>query len=231
MYGPLRLVSARPVWARATSWICACAGLAALASPERAAAAPPDKPRATAGETARTASIRPPRLDGTYLGGTVAAAGSLVRVDGLNTDNPFVGNNIEIQVGQTVYRWLALGFSLSSSGGVAPEQTNRMFGLRVDLTAVPMPRRNLSVRAGFGFGAGAVRNEGISGRFGYGGASFHGAVRYTFFPWADKKRPRRGGGLGLAPELGWIGQTPTETGGPMSNTIVLGLATMFYFGH
>ncbi|MCA9661146.1 MAG: hypothetical protein KC486_22585, partial [Myxococcales bacterium] len=82
----------------------------------------------------------------------------------------------------------------------------------------------------FGVGGGAVREDGVEGRSGFGGAAFKAAARYEFFPLAKRLRPRRGGGFGLGPELGWIGFTPAAAGRPMSNTLYLGLATTYYFG-
>jgi hypothetical protein len=93
-----------------------------------------------------------------------------------------------------------------------------------------VPKRPLSLHVGFGIGGGAIREDGVEGRKGYGGAAFKAAVRYEFFPLAKSFRPKRGGGFGLGPEVGWLGFTPAAAGRPMSNTVYLGLTTTYYFG-
>ena len=67
-------------------------------------------------------------------------------------------------------------------------------------------------------------------RFGFGGALFKASLRYEFFPLAPRKRPDRGGGWAIGPELGWLGATPAGPGQPFVNTILLGVSTSFYFG-
>lgn len=176
----------------------------------------------------------PPRLDGTYLGAVLGPGIALARVNGYSTDGAFAGTGAAARVGQMILPWLGLGISAGGSFAVRSERSARQrVGLGyffVDATFVPIPRRNLTVRASFGFGGGAVRQEGKSGRGGFGGAMFGAGVRYDFFPLAARKRPNRGGGFAVGPELSWIGATPAARGRPMANVIVLGLATTFYFG-
>ena len=51
-----------------------------------------------------------------------------------------------------------------------------------------------------------------------------------FFPLAAKRRPDRGGGWAIGPELGWLGATPAAKGQPFVHTVLLGLSTSIYFG-
>ncbi|MCB9566304.1 MAG: hypothetical protein H6710_03660 [Myxococcales bacterium] len=106
----------------------------------------------------------------------------------------------------------------------------RSGALLVDFGFLPLRQRPLSLHAAFGVGGGAVRQAGIEGRQGFGGAVFKAAARSELCPVAERKRPRRGGGFGLAPELGWIGFPPAAAGRPMSNTLYLSLTLTYYFG-
>lgn len=179
---------------------------------------------------------RPPRIDGTYLGGTVLAGVGLIRVNDFDTPGGFAAFGGTFTVGQMVFPWLGLGLHGGGGGMVRSKDAVRQKvgqgHLGVQFKFVPLPRRRvpLSLLASFGFGGGAVRQEGIAKRSGYGGAQFGAAVRYELFPWASKRRPYRGGGFGLGPELGWVGFTPAATGRPMSNVVYLALSATFYFG-
>lgn len=177
---------------------------------------------------------KPPRLDGPYIGGMLLTGVGLTRLTGLET-GAFTTFGGSLRFGQMVLPWLGLGLSLGGLGGVRSAEARQQLGqgqLAVEATFAPLAERRipLSLRAAFGFGGGAVTEEGTSGRSGYGGAMFSTAIGYTFFPWAAKKRPYKGGGFGLGPELGWIGFTPTAAGNPMSNTIYLALTATFFFG-
>ena len=178
---------------------------------------------------------KPPRIDGPYVGGIVGFGVALVRVNDLAISGPFTAFGGSFRFGEYVLPWLGLGLSLGGGGGVRSEDGARQqLGqgqLGVDFNFVPAPNRlNLQLRASFGFGGGAVREADVPGRAGFGGAVFGAAARYEWFPFAAKRRPYRGGGFALGPELGWIGFTPAASGRPMSNTIYLALATTFYFG-
>ncbi len=178
---------------------------------------------------------RPPRIDGPYLGGTVFGGIALARVNDFPTDGAFTAFGATLSVGQMVFPWLGLGLHGGGGGAVSSQDGARQsMGqgyLGIEFKFVPLPKRlPLSLRAAFGFGGGAVRQAGITARSGYGGAQFGAGVRYEWFPWANKRRPAKGGGFGLGPELGWIGFTPAAPDRPMSNTIYLALATTFYFG-
>jgi hypothetical protein len=218
----------------------ALAGPAEGAPPEAAAPdpadaaddAPPD------GETSTPPGLpdpgKPPRIDGPYLGGVLGGGLSLVRVNGLDT-GPFTSFGGALRFGEYMLPWLGIGLSIGGTGGVrSAESARQTLGagqLAVEFSFVPAPRKiDLQLRTSFGFGGGAVREEGRSGRSGFGGAVFGAAARYEWFPWAAKRRAYRGGGFGLGPELGWIGFTPAAKGRPMSNTIYLAIATTFYFG-
>jgi hypothetical protein len=197
----------------------------ALGSADQAAAAPPGED-----EVQEEASPRPPRVDGAYLGLSGYATTSFTRVDNLNTPDPLVGGFGGLSVGDAVFPWFTIGLQVGGSGGVTPTQRISWGGILVELGFLPAPRYPFSIRTGFGFGAGAVRDDGVAGRFGFGGAMFKGALRYDFFPLANKKRPTRGGGWSIAPEIGWIGHTPAGKGRPMANTLFVGLFSGFYFG-
>lgn len=180
----------------------------------------------------------PPRIDGAYLGGSIYGTAAWARVNGLDVaGSPFTGFGGHAKVGQFVLPWLGLGISVGGALGYRSERD--MMGVRqrlgmgqlmVDGTFLPVPKINLSLRTSFGFGGGAIRQAGKSGRSGFGGAIFSAAVKYEWFPFAKRFRPTRGGGFGLGPELGWIGATPAAKGRPMANVLYLGLSTTFYFG-
>jgi hypothetical protein len=201
------------------------------------AAAPPVAAQPNAPEPAPTAQApRPPRIDGAYIGATMFGGVSLVRVNDFDTDGPFATFGGTASVGQMVFPWLGLGLHGGGGGGVRSERGARQrLGqgfLGVQFKLVPLAKRHvpLSLLGSFGFGGGAVRQAGIFGRVGFGGAQFGAAVRYELFPWAKRRRPFRGGGFGLGPEIGWIGFTPAAADRPMSNAIYLALSTTFYFG-
>jgi hypothetical protein len=209
------------------------------AAAPRAAAPKTAAPKASEAAPSPADAPTPPRIDGVYLGGTLLGGLDLVRVNAFPTDGPFSAFGGTASVGQMVFPWLGLGLHGGGSGAVRSQQGARQrLGqgyLGVQFKFVPLPGRKrkpipLSLLASFGFGGGAVRQEGIAKRSGFGGAQFGAAVRYELFPWAKRRRPFRGGGFGLGPELGWIGLTPAAPGRPMSNVLYLALATTFYFG-
>lgn len=191
---------------------------------------------AEAEATEPAAAPRPPRIDGTYLGGTMLAGIGLIRVNDFDTPGAFAAFGGSFTVGQMVFPWLGLGLHGGGGGGVhSKDAVRQKLGqghLGVQFKFVPLPKRRvpLSLLASFGFGGGAVRQEGLAKRSGFGGAQFGAAVRYELFPWAARRRPYRGGGFGLGPELGWVGFTPAAAGRPMSNVFYLALSATFYFG-
>lgn len=197
---------------------------------------PSDAAKADAEPSPASPAPRPPRIDGTYLGGTMLAGVGLIRVNDFDTPGGFAAFGGTFTVGQMVFPWLGLGLHGGGGGMVRSKDAVRQKvgqgHLGVQFKFVPLPKRRipLSLLASFGFGGGAVRQEGIAKRSGYGGAQFGAAVRYELFPWASKRRPYRGGGFGLGPELGWVGFTPAATGRPMSNVVYLALSATFYFG-
>ncbi len=212
------------------------------AQPERRAIEPAAREQ-PAGETPPSAQPErgawrkppiPPRLDGTYLGASLGPGLGFARVTGFATDGAFAAMAGAARLGQMLLPWLGLGISAGGSYAVRSEESARqrlaLGYFFVDATLVPIPRRNLTVRASFGFGGGAVRQAGKSGRGGFGGAMFGASIRYDFFPLAARKRPRRGGGFAIGPELSWLGATPAARGRPMANVVAVGLATTFYFG-
>lgn len=203
--------------------------------PPSPASAPAPAPPAndTTGALAGTPASKPPRVDGPYIGGTIAAGGSFVRVNNFETPDPFSGGTASLRVGQAIYPWMTIGLEVTGSWAnrfANPGQRLLQGGALIDFGFLPVPRIPLSLHVGFGAGGGAARQAGRSARSGFGGAVFTGAVRYEIFPLAARKRPRRGGGFSLGPELGWLGFTPAAKGRPMSNTVYIGLFMGFYFG-
>lgn len=188
-------------------------------------------PDATTADGPAPEMPRPPRVDGPFLGGMVSGTVSFPRVLDLDTPDPLAGFHITVRTGQEVLPWLTLG--IEGGGGVAysADQNLRHGGFLVEAGFLPVPRIPFSIRTGFGFGAGYVRDDAEPGkRFGYGGAMFKGGIRYEFFPVANRKRLTRGGGWAIGPELNWLGNTPNQPDGPMNHTIMLGLHTAFYWG-
>jgi hypothetical protein len=103
-------------------------------------------------------------------------------------------------------------------------------GLMMDLGFFPVRHRGLVLRGSFGFGGGGVREEGRSGRKGFGGPLFGVGAGWTFFPGAARRRPARGGGLGLGPEVSYLVATPAAAGRPMTHALWVGLVVTMYFG-
>jgi len=181
-------------------------------------------------EDPASATIEPPRVDGIYVGLTGYVPLTFARVRNLETDGVFVGPGGSFRAGEAVYPWMTIGIEITGELAYRADQRIGQGAFLVDIGFLPMPKRPLSLHVGFGVGGGAVRQDGIEGRQGYGGAAFKATARYEFFPFAKRKRPLRGGGLGLGPEVGWFGLTPAKRDRPMSNTVYLGLTTTFYFG-
>lgn len=218
----------------------ACAlGLGMLLWPTQGFAAPATTAPGSKPEThsaQMVAAQRPPRIDGAYLGLGMYGAATALRVNDLDTPGAFAGGGGYLRFGQMVLPWLGLGLQFGGGTGVRSEsgarQTLGQGGFLVDLNFLPARERvpGLSLRTSFGFGAGAVREAGQSGRSGFGGALFGASARYELFPGAMNYRPTRGGGFGIGPELGWLGATPAARGRPLANTFYLALSMTFYFG-
>ena len=207
-------------------------GAASASEPGAESASEPGAESASepAGEAVTAPAVRPPRVDGPYVGGMAYAPATFVRVRDLDTAGLFPGFGGSVRAGEAVLRWLTIGVEITGSLAYRGDQRLGQGALLVEFGLLPAPRLPLSLRAGFGVGGGAVRERGVPGRSGFGGAVFKAAARYDLFPWAARRRPRRGGGFGLGPEIGWIGFTPAAAGRPMSNTIYVGLGAGFYFG-
>lgn len=208
--------------------------LLALPSPARAAAEAPPEP--TSESASEPAQPDPPRLSGAYLGLSLMGTLTGARVNRFGTDRPFAGGGGLLRFGQFVLPWFGVGLSMGGTGAVASDQGARQAlgqgALLVDFEFVPAPKRvgGLSLRTSFGFGGGAITEEGVEGRSGYGGSVFAAGVRYAFFPGVQRYRPTKAGGFGIGPELGWLGFTPAAAGRPMSNTFYAGVSMAFYFG-
>ena len=139
--------------------------------------------------------------------------------------------NPSIRIGEVVFPWMSIGVHAGGRAGWSRNQIVAQGAVLVELGFLPVPHKlPLSLLVGFGAGGGAVHEQGVADRSGFGGAAFKGAIRYDLFPGADIRRPNRGGGFSLGPELGWMGFTPAAAGRPMSNTIYLGLWLGYYFG-
>lgn len=176
------------------------------------------------------AELRIPRVDGPYFGGTVSGAGAFARVQNLDTPSPLSGFVLDLRAGNVVFPWMTIGAQILGGAGWVSDQRVAHGGLLMDFGFLPVPRVPFSLRAGFGFGAGAVRDDDETKRFGFGGALFKAGARYEFFPNAQKRRPRRGGGWAIGPEINWLGYTPTAAGQPMNNVLTIGIWSAIYFG-
>jgi hypothetical protein len=197
--------------------------------PEPELEAPPEpEPEAPTVEVIEP--IQPPRFDGPYLGVLAMGTVNFASVNNVDASAPLFGAGGFVQAGDAVFPWMSIGIAVG--GQAAWVRNQQMFegALLVEFGFVPAKRYPLSIRTGFGFGGGAVTQAGVVKRGGYGGALFKGSLRYEFFPLAATKRPDRGGGWAIGPELGWLGATPAGKGQPFVNTILLGLSTSFYFG-
>ena len=203
------------------------AAAVALAIPRAAAAEPPSPAPAVSDP-----DPRPPRIDGAYLGFDVH--GNLVHVRAEDVEGVFGGGGGSLRAGEVVLPWLTIGLhvhgSVSLRETAAGLQRHGQGALLVEFGFLPVPRIPLSLRAGFGIGGGAVTGGSLESRAGFGGAVFQGSIRYELFPGARRYRPRRGGGFGLGPELGWIGTMPAAPGRPMTNLVHLSLMGIWYFG-
>jgi hypothetical protein len=206
----------------------------AVAAPERATDPRPE-PAAPEPEAVDAASeiiepIRPPRFDGPYVGVLAIGTANFASVNNVETPAPLLGAGGFVQAGDAVFPWMSIG--IAAGGQAAWIRNQQMFegALIVEFGFVPAKRYPLSIRTGFGFGGGAVTQADVVKRGGFGGALFKGTLRYEFFPLAATKRPTRGGGWAIGPELGWLGAAPAGKDQPFVNTIVLGLSTSLYFG-
>jgi hypothetical protein len=205
-------------------------------SPSGVSAAPAAKPAA-----APVREREPPRISGPWIGFLAGPAIAFSGVRNLDTDGPFAGVSGAVRFGEMVLPWLGIGLSIAGSYATRSERdamdptmsARQRLGeghLLVDFQFVPSKRLPLSLRAGFGVGGGAVRQAGVSGRSGFGGAVFGGSIKYELFPAAKRRRPDRAGGFGIGPELGWFAHTPAAPGRPWAHGITLSLAGTFYFG-
>lgn len=213
------------------------AGPARAAAPASDSDTPPEPETSPEPEASQAPeSRRPPRLSGPYIGLSLMGTVTGARVNSFGTDSPFAGGGGFLRFGQFVLPWLGIGLSMGGTTGNASDEGARQGlgqgALLVDFEFVPAPTRvqGLSVRTSFGFGGGAVTEEGVDARSGYGGAVFGAGARYTFFPGAARYRATKAGGFGIGPELGWIGFTPAAKGRPMSNSFYVGASLAFYFG-
>lgn len=174
--------------------------------------------------------VRPPRVDGGYIGVVLNGSATLLRVNDRDTPGAFLGGGGALRIGEAVFPWMTIGLRGGGRFGARGSQQVYQGGVMVELGFLPVPRYPLSLLVGFGVGGGATREQDVEGRAGFGGALFNASARYDFFPGVAKRRPNRGGGFSLGPEIGWTGFTPAAKGRPMSNTISLGLWVGYYFG-
>jgi hypothetical protein len=218
-------------------------GLVGLLAPRPAvASAPPapeldieleTEPEASAEPPALAAiPVRPPRISGTYLGMSIWPGMSWAYSPNLAIDQSRVipGGGGALHLGQAVFPWMTLGIDASGGFYFTRDTLFMEGGLLVELGFYPVPRYPFSLRGGFGFGAGLILDDRVDNRGGVGGARFMGALRYEFFPKAERKRPDKAGGWTVGPELAWRGFPPAGKDRPMSHTILLGLYFGFYWG-
>jgi hypothetical protein len=175
-------------------------------------------------------AIRPPRVDGPYVGAVAFGGVNFAKVLAFDMPGPLIGGGGFVQAGDAVLKWLSLGIAVGGHTGFAGGKQLRAGALLVEVAFIPSQRLPFSIRTAFGFGGGRITDTATGLRPGFGGAIFKGSLRYEFFPLAAKKRPDRGGGWAIGPELGWLGATPAAAGQPFVHTILLGLSTSIYFG-
>lgn len=207
-----------------------CLLLAVLSgpAPERGPEVPAESAVAKSAQT-----VSPPRIDGFYLGGAFHTGTGFVRVENFETD-AFFGGGGNVNVGAAVLPWMTIGFEGRGAhyfNGLG--QTLFQGGMIAEAGFYPIARRPLSIRTGVGFGLAFARDESQipeKRRGGLGFPQFLGSLRYEFFPGAARRRPYRGGGFTLGPEIGWRGWTPSKRGRPMANTVFIGLWIGWYRG-
>jgi hypothetical protein len=223
--------------------MCAPALAALLAGPlalAPAAGAPADR-RAARSPSASPRDAEPPRISGPWIGFLAGPAIAFAGVRDLDTDGPFAGASGAVRFGEMVLPWLGVGLSIAGTFATRSERNpmnpamaaRQRLGeghLLVEFQFVPSKRLPLSLRAGFGVGGGAVRQAGVSGRAGFGGAVFGGSIKYELFPAAKRRRPNRAGGFGIGPELGWFAHTPAAPRRPWAHGLVLAITGTYYFG-
>ncbi len=189
-----------------------------------------DEPSEPPEQPAPGIGLRPPRVDGPYFGVLAFGGASFAKVLAFDTPNPLIGGGGFVQTGDAVLKWLSLGIAAGGQTGVSGSKLMASGGLLVELAFIPSQRYPLSIRTAFGGGGGRITDRSTGERPGFGGAMFKGSLRYEFFPVAAKRRPDRGGGWAIGPELGWLGATPAAKGQPFVHTILLGISTSIYFG-
>ena len=243
----------------ALAWIIAGSQLGAPAPPAAAPVASGSADNGVAADPGDRAALAaedetsPPRVAGAYVGGMLALSLTVPRLDSVDSgpstvatagsaeSTPIGGFTMSVDAGTVVLPWMSIGFSLLGGGGSRDVGRGRRLshgGLLADIAFFPKPTLPLSLRAGFGAGFGSVREAEKNPETGaapksasFGGAMFRLGARYAFFPNAKKRRPRRAGGWALAPEIAWLAHPPSERGGAMANTIILGLWSGFFFGN
>jgi hypothetical protein len=227
---------------RSSNVLAGVFGVALMLASRSALAGPPVEGPAEPSESSEPATAEPeplappertPRISGTYFGMTLWPGLAWAYSPNLEVDQTAViaGGGGALRLGQAVFPWMTIG--LDASGGFYFNRHTFFTkgGLLVELGFYPVPRYPLSLRGGFGFGAGLILDDRAEEKGGVGGPRFMGSVRYEFFPNAERKRPRKPGGWVVGPEIGWRGFTPA--GGkdrPMSNTILLGIYFGYYWG-
>ncbi|RMG99379.1 MAG: hypothetical protein D6705_03290 [Deltaproteobacteria bacterium] len=206
--------------------ICAAVAFVPVLSAATARAAPPSA--ATPGPAPAV-----PRFSGWHLRADLDAGLGFARVRELSTPHPLLGPAGSLAVGQVVLPWLALGLRVWGQIGYAnPGARQRLAqgAVLLDGTFRPIPKAQLLLRASVGVGGGAVREDGRSGRSGFGGPVFGLDLGYAFFPGVRRYRPYREGGFFVGPHVGYTVATPAARGRPMAHTISVGIATGFFFG-
>lgn len=182
-------------------------------------------------QTSTSVKISPPRVDGAYINLTSFGSASFARLIDFRAQSPFGTGGLLLRAGQTVYSWMSLGLTFSGQLGANASQQLRLFALLAEFDFYPIPQRAFSIRIGAGAGGGRATESGREDEPGLFGAAFMAALRYEWFPGADRRRPMRGGGFAIGPELGWLGFTPAGSGQSMVQGVYLGLSIGPYFGH
>lgn len=177
----------------------------------------------------------PPRTDGIYLGFSLQGLATVIDLAKQPSRDTYLGAGGSLWVGEQVLRWLSLGLRVGFGSGSHDDRSMTMGWLQLDAGFYPLHARlpkehQLSARLRTGFGGGFVSIPGEEGRKGFGGAALGAALRWESFPWARCAKPRRGGGMALAPELGINVFPPATPKGSWGLATYLGFAAIYHFG-
>jgi hypothetical protein len=140
------------------------------------------------------------------------------------------GPSFNLRLGEMVFPWLALGLQMGG-GAARNDRAKYSYGhLMIESGIYPFAPVPISLRLATGIGFGSMRDERWPDRFGVGGATMRGGLRYEFFPLASRFRPKRAGGWSIAPELAAVVTPGRGAGRAAIYGAELSVWTAYYFG-